>query len=283
MSEFGADQIAIVTGERPPVLPHGVDTAVFHAASPSDPVIIPEVDMRRARVNWPGGDFRIMSKVGAKHLFGRDPNRLLALRADRNMPRKLYATLFRSMAKVFERNEDIDLLVHCRVQDQGGNLFDLCSKYPEDIARRMYFTQAHDTYVGYPRSLLVALYNAADIYVSTSAEGFGLTIAEAMACGTPPVALDFSAVSEVVGETGKLVPIRETYDNEYDHQWARPDEDAFADAVVRLCERPSERKELGMRASGRIRSRYSWDETAAGFARLITEAVATVEEHVAVR
>jgi len=285
MSEFGADQIASIIGHRPPVLPHAVDTDVFFPASPSRPLIIPEADVRQFHRNWHQGDMRIMSKAGAKALFGRDQSHLIALRTDRNMPRKLYAALFRAMASVIERNDVIDLLVHCRTVDHGGNLFDLCSKYPESIARRMYFTQAHDTYQGLPRSMLVALYNAADIYVSTSAEGFGLTIAEAMACGTPAVALDFSAVSEVVGDAGKLVPIAETYDNEYDHQWARPDEDAFAEAVLRLVEHPAERRALGERAYQRIRNRYSWDDTAAGFARLIEEAVAApmVEEHVAVR
>lgn len=285
MSEFGADQIEKVIKERPPVLPHGIDTDVFYPASPSRPLIIPESDMRRMRPQWNQGDFRIISKGGAKAVFGLPPTRVLALRTDRNMPRKLYPALFRIMHNVFGRNPDIDLLVHCRVLDHGGNLMDLCSKYPEDTARRMMFTQAHDSYTGLPRSMLAALYNAADIYVSPSAEGFGLTIAEAMACGTPVVAMDFSAVSEVVGDGGKLVPIAETYDNEYDHQWARPDEDAFADAIIRLIEHPSERRELGQRARARIEKRYSWDETAEGFARLISEALAAepVEEHAAVR
>jgi glycosyltransferase involved in cell wall biosynthesis len=283
MSEFGADQIALVTGKRPPVLTHGVDSTVFHPVSPSAPIIIPEADMNRYRDNWQGGDYKVMSKAGAKALFGLPPLRTLALRTDRNMPRKLYGALFRSMAKAMDRYDALDLLVHCRPMDHGGNLFDLCSKYPEPIAKRMFFTQAHDTYQGLPRSMLVALYNAADIYVSTSAEGFGLTIAEAMACGVAPVAMDFSAVSEVVGEAGKLIPVDTTYDNEYDHQWARPDENAFADAVVRLCERPAERKDLGIAAARRISGRFSWDETAAGFARLITEAVAEKLEDALIR
>ena len=285
MSEFGADQIESVIGERPPVLPHGVDTDTFFPASPSRPLIISEADMKRHRPQWNQGDFRIMSKSGAKALFGLHPTQPMILRTDRNMPRKLYPTLFRIMSKVFERNEDAYLLVHCRIIDMGGNLMDSASKYEDEHRARIMFTQGHDSFHGLPRSLLAALYNAADIYVSTSAEGFGLTIAEAMACGTPAVAMDFSAVSEVVGDAGKLVPIRETYDNEYDHQWARPDEDAFADAIVRLLEHKSERQELGARAAARIQGRYSWDDCAAGFARLIDEALEPepVEEHASVR
>lgn len=285
MSEFGADQIEKVTGDRPPVLPHGIDTDLFHPISPSNPLVISQSDMRRSRPTWNQGDYRIMSKAGAKAVFGLPPMRTLALRTDRNMPRKLYPLLLRSFEKVVAHNDSVDLLIHCRTMDHGGNLFDLCSKYPKEVAERFFFTQAHDTFTGLPRSLLVALYNAADLYVSPSAEGFGLTIAEAMACGTPPVALDFSAVSEVVGDGGVLVPVGELYDNEYDHQWAKPDEDAYAEAILRLVEHPSERRALGERAVARIKARYSWDETAAGFARLITEALEAVpvEEDALVR
>ena len=114
---------------------------------------------------------------------------------------------------------------------------------------------------------------------------FGLTIAESMACGVAPVAMDFSAVSEVVGPGGKLVPVDYTYDNEYDHQWARPKEPEFAEAVVRLATHASERRELGMAATRHIAASFSWDRTAAGFATLIEEAIAEVpeQEHAGVR
>lgn len=279
MSEFGADEIARIMPDnvRPPVLPHGIDTDVFRPGTPSDPLIIPERDVQQYFPMYRSGDYRIMSKGGAKALFGLDPRRTLALRTDRNMPRKLYPALYRSMSKAMERNEDLDLLIHCRIHDMGGNLWDLASKYPDEIASRFKFTQGHDSFHGLPRSMLVALYNAADLYVSTSAEGFGLTIAEAMACGVPVVGMDYSSVSEVVGDAGKLVPVESLLDNEYDYSWARPDEAAFTEAVLRLAEHPAERRELGIRARARIVERYQWDETAAGFARLIDEALKPVE------
>jgi glycosyltransferase involved in cell wall biosynthesis len=53
---------------------------------------------------------------------------------------------------------------------------------------------------------LRALYAAASVYVHPSLyEGFGLTVLEAMACGTPVVAADRTSLPEVVGDAGLLV------------------------------------------------------------------------------
>ena len=53
---------------------------------------------------------------------------------------------------------------------------------------------------------LVALYNLADALIHLSFyEGFGLTVLEAMQCGTPTVFSDTSSLPEVVGEAGLAV------------------------------------------------------------------------------
>src|SRR5206468_3134089 len=58
-----------------------------------------------------------------------------------------------------------------------------------------------------PDEQLPAYYSLADVYVSPSLmEGFGLTLAEALACETPVVAADAGSVAEVVGPGGILVP-----------------------------------------------------------------------------
>ena len=55
-------------------------------------------------------------------------------------------------------------------------------------------------------SELVGLYRAADIFLFPSLyEGFGLPVLEAMSCGCPTVALDNSAIPEVMGDVSSLL------------------------------------------------------------------------------
>ena len=60
-------------------------------------------------------------------------------------------------------------------------------------------------YVGHDEMPLV--YNAADALLYPSAyEGFGMPVVEAMACGTPVVALDNTALPEIAGGVALLLP-----------------------------------------------------------------------------
>ncbi|WP_411684832.1 glycosyltransferase [Aeromonas caviae] len=87
--------------------------------------------------------------------------------------------------------------------------------------------------------------SAADIFVLSSAwEGFGLVVAEAMACQRVVVATDCGGVKEVVGECGILVPPR-------DHL-------ALADGINTALQMSSDEIEMiGAAARDRIVTRYS--------------------------
>ncbi len=254
MTEFGAEQIRLVTGEKPAVAYHGVDADVFHP-----------VDHRR----WEIGEHKLRSKGDAKRLFGGNPDARWVLRADRFMPRKRYASLLRSMAPVLARRPDVFLVIHCATVDEGGHLHDLVSKLHPAIQSRVVFTGFHDQGVVLDRNLLAALYNAADVYASPSAEGFGLTIAEAMACGTPAVGMDYSAVPEVIGPGGLLAPVNYLVDNEYDHAWAAVDERVFGQQVAKLLDDPILRRDMGRAARRHVVETFTWSACAAVFSDLI--------------
>lgn len=257
MSKFGAEQIAQIVGYQPPIVYHGVNTDAFYPVGVNTPIRI--------------GETVLGSKDACKAVLNLDPSMTWLFRADRHMPRKTYGALFRSVGPVLRRNPKVGLLIHCRTHDEGGNLFDEKSKLPDDIRERVMFTGFHDQYGGAPREVLAALYNAADIYVSTSAEGFGLTIAESLACGVPAVGLDYSAVPEVIGPAGITVPAH-LIDNPYSHFWATPDEPSFSRAVERLVRDKLERRLMGAKGPRHIRDTFSWAAAAKQFSSLVSKA-----------
>ena len=108
---------------------------------------------------------------------------------------------------------------------------------------------------------LRALYAAAEVFVSASEyEGFGLTVAEAMAAGTAVVAVATSSLPEVVGDAGILVE--------------RSDPALLADALGRILDDTTLRRTLASQA--RLRAAvFTWQDAAARTARVYDEAVRT--------
>jgi glycosyltransferase involved in cell wall biosynthesis len=286
MSSFGADEIEKVMGVRPPVVYHGIDTAVFHPVKPSSPVVFKALEKGRA-------DLRLTTKYDCKAFwaawFGVKVPRTWMLRTDRHMPRKRYNSMLRALVPVLAANPDAMVIVHCQSTDQGGSLPDTISKLPgvvevkgtrephTDISPPQGFALFGRDYPqimltnlsGLKREQLVSLYNASDLYLSTSAEGFGLTIAEALACGVPAIGLDYSAVPEVIGPAGVVVRPAYLFDNEYDHFWAAVDEQRFAEAVHTLLNDSAQRETLGRKGPRHIRANFSWDVAADQFADLL--------------
>jgi D-inositol-3-phosphate glycosyltransferase len=104
---------------------------------------------------------------------------------------------------------------------------------------------------------LAALLAAADVYLSTSAyEGFGLSVAEALACGVPAVSTRAGGVIDVVDDrvTGRLVPVG--------------DIDALAAAVCELLDDEGLRRQMGAAARHAAVTRMSTEAMAAGYTRV---------------
>ena len=70
------------------------------------------------------------------------------------MPRKQYNLMLRALVPVLERNPTVDVVLHCRVHDQGGFMLDTLSKFSVAFRQRVMLTMAHDTYQGLSREEL---------------------------------------------------------------------------------------------------------------------------------
>ncbi|CAO3441320.1 glycosyltransferase [Azospirillum endophyticum] len=110
-----------------------------------------------------------------------------------------------------------------------------------------------------------ALMAACDAYVSLHrAEGFGLTVAEAMACGKPVIVTAFSGTMDITTpDTAYLVPCRpltlEADDGYYRRGtvWADPDLETAARLMRRVASDPDEARAVGGRAAARMQAHFS--------------------------
>jgi glycosyltransferase involved in cell wall biosynthesis len=99
-----------------------------------------------------------------------------------------------------------------------------------------------------PRSELAALYARAAAFVYPSLyEGFGMPVLEAMACGTPVVTSNISALPETAGDAALLVdPL---------------DDEALAECISRIIDDPTVAEDLSRRGQKRAAG-FTWAESA---------------------
>jgi phosphatidyl-myo-inositol dimannoside synthase len=113
-----------------------------------------------------------------------------------------------------------------------------------------------------PDGDLPALYNTAEVYLGVSrlmeqrVEGFGISLAEASACGVPVVAGRSGGIPAAVrdGETGLLVDAE------------RPE--AVAEALAGLLDDPGLRARLGAAGRRAVESHYNWDRVTGDLVRI---------------
>jgi glycosyltransferase involved in cell wall biosynthesis len=241
-----------------PVVYHGVDTETYHPLS-EGPIVMS--DNRAVR-----------TKREAKMILGLEPDGFCVLRIDRNSIRKNYPDTVKALWTLMEAHPDVEAVFHCMPNDPTGyNLAAMLSRR-EDLKSKFIFTGNNDTFLGWPAQDLAVLYNAADVFVSTSwGEGFGLTLAEAAACGVPVIAQNCSTIPEVVGPGGILLePEREQTVPSGEEQQL-PSVGAFVGALERLYRAPGARRKLGEAGREHVLKSFSWDFAARRFHEFIGE------------
>lgn len=241
MSKFGQAQMP-----GSDLVYHGIDTKLYHPVSARNPITLSNGTV-------------ITSKAEAKKAFGYPPDSYMVLRVDRNSARKDFPDTWKALVPVMRRHRDIVVHFHCVPTGDHFNLSNLITRDPE-TAKRIFFPGMTNTFKGWPDNDLVALYNAADLFVTTSwGEGFGLTIAEALACGVPVIAQNVSAIPEVVGPGGRLIePERMTAVPAGQDQWL-PNVAAFSEAIEDFYLNRKKRQRLGDAGRQHVVKTFDWD------------------------
>ncbi len=232
--------------------------------------------MPEADVVWHGVDtevFRPRDKKESKVKLGFDPERFLVLRVDKNSLRKDYPASWKALKPILRRHKDIDVHFHCAARADDGYDLENLRFNDDDIRDRVTFSQNLTGYTGWGEDDLATLFSAADIFVSTSwGEGFGLNPLQALAAGTPVIAQNCSAISEVVGDAGILIPPLSRISTPMGQDQCLPDIPAFTEAIERLYLGAGSRRKLREKAIAQA-ARFSWDVAADKMAAIITREV----------
>lgn len=158
-------------------IPHGVDSKVFHPLSKKE-----AMRLRKKYLN-----------VG--------PEKYVVTNINRNTSRKQIPYTFLAFKEFRKQVPDSLLYVHAAFHDQGGDLLlaarDLGFNLKEDVIFPVNYGPGNAV----SEEALNGLYNAADMYLSTHlGEGWGLTISESMAAGTPVVVPNNTCMPQLVGK-----------------------------------------------------------------------------------
>jgi phosphatidylinositol alpha-1,6-mannosyltransferase len=162
-------------------------------------------------------------------------------------------TALRALSQLRDRHPDLRYAVVGSGEEQASL---------EEEARQLGVADRVRFLTDVPDRDLPAIYNCAEVYLGVSrlmeqrVEGFGISIAEASACGIPVVAGRSGGIPEAVrdGETGLLVDAESA--------------EAVSDALRLLLDDSALRARLGGAGRRAVETYYNWDRVAGDLARI---------------
>lgn len=196
--EFGEDVIRRTLGEQESEkrgltsLPHGVDTDIFYSK-----------DHETARESF-------FSITGAASIFREsepiEPDEILIGAVATNQFRKDMPLLIETVS-ILARNRKIRFWLHTDVLERTGGWSIPALLVDFGIMDRTVISLDH-----IPDSDMARAYSACDLTIAPGPEGFGLPIAESLACGTPVIHGAYAGGADILPEEMQVGPVAFRYE-----------------------------------------------------------------------
>lgn len=188
-----------------------------------------------------------------RKVMGVTPDQPLLINVNRNQPRKDVPSTMAVFKEVLKFHPTAVLYLHMNPFDQAGCNLEAVRHNLRIPSSQVKFPAGYNEGVGFPVNVLNAIYNAADLLV-TSAQGGGweLTVTEAMAAGLPAVASRHTCFRELLEDgRGYLcdpdpLPVFTKPDNSLPRY--RVDRDAMVTTICRAIDDAPGRAEIARTA-----------------------------------
>lgn len=253
-TRFGKNVIEKYVGQSPTItepIPHGIDSVFF------EDLVFSKSAKRRFRQQY----------------FNLSDDTFLIIEVNRNSQRKDIPRTMQIFKLFQKKHENTRLYIHAAVRDIGNDL-SLVAR-TEGILNLIKFPANFNVATGVPIRTLQKIYRSADVFLTaTKGEGFGLTIIEAIANGTPTLAPAHTSIVEIFEDLfgddkdkfllkcGNEDNLNLTIylSNDLNVRRMLVDIDDALEKLEWVYNNPLEAKHLTIRAAKRAKEKYNWDK-----------------------
>jgi len=198
MAKFGQKQVEDMYGIKCRYIPHGVDSKMFHPLS-------------------------IEEKLKLRQKFHLVDKFVIGVVA-RNQGRKMLDRTLKAFKLFIDKAPNAVLLLHCDPNDPAAifPMQKMIERYK--LQNRVLFT-GMKYYKGFTYKEMNNVYNLFDVFLlTTSGEGFGVPLIEAMSCEIPIVATDYTTTREIVIDHNAGLPINLVGTIKEENPWVHENE-----------------------------------------------------------
>jgi len=247
MSKFGYDQFR-QGGIEAEFIPHGIDTNVFK----------PSENKKEDKI-WLEKHSKSMNAPSIVEIT--EDSFLIGVNAANKDPfRKSFPRMMLGFQIFLDNNPDAkkDARMYIHAWQSGARNLQRDARVLK-VDKYIKTTFMYDLLCGLNDQNMTRMYNALDVFGNCAqAEGFGIPILEACACGVPPITTDWTSMTELTVGHGWLIPPLTNYLTALSSLWAIPNEYKIAEAYEDAYNNPKKVRKLGKKAR-KFSLGYNWD------------------------